>query len=223
MRILVVEDDPRIGALLAAGLRAARYAADVARTAEDALHAAKTQSYDAIVLDLGLPDQDGLAVLRRARAAGVRAPVLVLSARGEVEDRVAGLDAGADDYVPKPFSLEEVVARLRALFRRGQPAPVTLAAADLVIDPARLRAVRAGRPLDLTPKEFALLEYFVRNQGQVLTRRMIGEHVWDMNFEASSNLIDVHVARLRRKVDGAGGRPLIQTIRGVGYVLRAEP
>jgi DNA-binding response OmpR family regulator len=223
MRILVVEDEARIGDLVAAGLRAERYAVDLVRTAEDALHAAKTEPYDAIVLDLSLPDGDGLDVLRAARGAGVRTPVLILSARGEVEDRIAGLDGGADDYVAKPFSIEEVVARLRALFRRGQPAAPALAAGDLTLDPTRHTAVRGRRALDLTPKEFALLEYFLRNQGQALTRRMIAEHVWDMNFEAGSNLIDVHVARLRRKVDGGAKSPLIHTLKGVGYVLRDVP
>lgn len=223
MRILVVEDELRIGDLLAAGLRAERYAVDLARTAEDALHAAKTEPYDAIVLDLGLPDGSGLDVLRATRKAGIRTPVLILSARGEVEDRIAGLDCGADDYVAKPFSLEEIVARLRALFRRGQPATVSLAAGDLVIDVGRHTATRGRRTLDLTPKEFALLEYFLRNKGNALTRRMIAEHVWDMNFDAGSNLIDVHVARLRRKVDGPAQPPLIHTLKGVGYVLEVRP
>ena len=224
MRLLVVEDDERVGALLAGGLRGAGYAVDLVRTAEDALHApAEPATYDAIVLDLGLPDGDGLDLLRKLRAGGARAPVLILSARGEPADRIAGLDLGADDYVAKPFLLDEVLARLRALFRRGQPAPAQLAAGDLVLDVARHSATRAGRALDLTAKEFALLEFLLRNQGHALSRRMIAEHVWDMNFDACSNLIDVHVARLRRKVDGPFAPALIQTIRGVGYVLRGAP
>jgi two-component system copper resistance phosphate regulon response regulator CusR len=222
MRILVVEDEPRVGELLASGLRAERYAVDLVRTAEDALHEAGSAEYDAIVLDLGLPDENGLDVLRKLREGGTRVPILILSARGETADRIAGLDLGADDYMAKPFSIEEVIARLRALFRRGQPAATSLAAGDLVLDLARHTAVRANRPLDLTPKEFALLEFFLRNKGRALTRRMIAEHVWDMNFEAFSNVIDVHVGRLRRKVDGPFEKALIHTIRGVGYILRED-
>jgi len=224
MRILVVEDDPEIADLLCRAVRRVGWAPDLAQTARAALEAIRIVEYDLVVLDLGLPDGDGLEVCRRARAAGRRVPVLMLTARGSLPDRVEGLDAGADDYLTKPFAVDELMARLRALARRPQSvlAPV-LAVDDLELDSAARRARRGSRELRLTSREFALLEYLMRETGLVLSRGRILEHVWDDNFDPVGNAVDVLVGRVRRKVDGAGARPLIHTVRGVGYVLTADP
>jgi DNA-binding response OmpR family regulator len=223
VRLLVVEDDPSVGASLVRALERAGYAVDLAQDGEDGLHRASGGGYDAVLLDLRLPRLGGLAVLEQLRARRVSAPILVITARDTLADRIAGLDAGADDYLVKPFAVEEALARVRALLRRGRAErAAVLAFEDLALDPASRAAKRGGRQLDVTPREFAILEYFLRNPEIVLTRAMITEHVWDDRFESFSNVIDVHVRNLRRKID-ALGKPLIHTVRGAGYVLRSEP
>jgi two-component system OmpR family response regulator len=219
VRILVVEDERKLADLLARGLREEGHAADVATEGEQALWMAQAAPFDAIVLDVMLPGIDGFEVCRRLRASDVWAPVLMLTARDAVEDRVAGLDAGADDYLMKPFAFDELLARLRALTRRA-PAerPTTVEVADLRLDPAAHRAWRAGVELDLSAKEFALLELFMRNPGVVLSRDQLLDGAWDMSFERRSNIIDVYVRYLRGKI----GRDSIDTVRGRGYRLR-EP
>jgi heavy metal response regulator len=223
MRVLVVEDELRVRSFLERGLQEAGFAVDVAADGEDGLRLALVHPYDAIVLDLMLPKRDGLSVLRELRGAGRATPVLVLTARDEVDDRVRGLDAGADDYLPKPFAFAELLARVRALLRRGTARPSLLEIGDLRIDLLSRKAVRAGVKLELTQKEFALLEYLARHEGEVVTRTMISEHVWDMNFDSFSNVIDVYIRYLRRKIDEPFGTKLIHTRRGVGYVLTASP
>jgi two-component system OmpR family response regulator len=224
MRVLVVEDEPKMAGLLKRGLAEEGYAVDVAGGGADAIWAATENPYDAIVLDVMLPDFDGLEVCRRLRAAGRWAPVLMLTARDAVHDRVAGLDTGADDYLTKPFSFGELFARLRALLRRGaaERAPV-LRSGDLVLDPATHRVRRAATQVDLTAKEFALLEYLLRRAGEVLTRTQLIEHVWDFGYDGDSNVVDVYVRYLRLKIDRPFGRDSIETVRGTGYRLRQEP
>ncbi len=223
MRVLVVEDEPKMAGLLRRGLVEEGYAIDVAGSGEDAVWAATENPYDAIVLDVMLPDFDGFEVCRRIRAAGRWAPVLMLTARDAVPDRVAGLDVGADDYLTKPFSFSELFARLRALLRRGAgERPVALRAGDLVLDPVAHRASRGEAPIELTAKEFALLEYFLRRPGEVLTRTDLIEHVWDFGYEGDSNIVDVYVRSLRLKIDRPFGRDSIETVRGIGYRLRDE-
>jgi two-component system, OmpR family, response regulator len=223
MRILVVEDEPKMAGLLHRALLEEGYAVDVVPTGVDGLWAGTENPYDAIVLDVMLPDLDGFEVCRRLRAADRWAPVLMLTARDSVRDRVAGLDVGADDYLPKPFSFSELFARLRALVRRG-PAerPPVLQVADLRLDPATHSVVRGTTPLTLTPKEFALLEYFMRRAGEVHSRTRLIEHVWDFGFEGDSNVVDVYVRYLREKIDRPFGRDSIETVRGIGYRLRTE-
>ena len=223
MRVLVVEDEVKMGGLLKRGLAEEGHAADVARTGDDALWMAAAVEYDAIVLDVMLPGRDGFEVCRTLRERGVWAPVLMLTARTTVEDRVAGLDAGADDYLPKPFAFAELLARLRALARRGAPErPSVIEAGDLRLDPA-LRTVRRGdTEISLSAKEFALLETFMRRPGEVLSRYQLLEHVWDFDYEKRSNVVDVYVRYLREKIDRPFGRDSIETVRGVGYRLRAE-
>jgi two-component system OmpR family response regulator len=222
MRVLVVEDELRTAGLLRRGLGEDGYTVDVAADGGTGLWQATEFHYDAIVLDLMLPDVDGFEVCRRLRAAGCWTPVLMLTARHAVSDRVRGLDAGADDYVPKPFSLVEVSARLRALTRRGiEPRPAVLEVGDLRLDPARRLAWRGQVELDLAPREFALLELFLRHPGEVLTRTRILETVWDLAYEGTSNVIDQYVGYLRRKIDRPFGREDLLTVRGAGYRLRA--
>lgn len=222
MRLLVVEDDARMAGLLKRGLEEDGYAVDIASDGPDGVWMATENPYAAIVLDVMLPGFDGFEAARRVRAAGRWAPILLLTARTEVEDRVEGLDAGADDYLTKPFSFAELSARLRALVRRGQPErPTVLAVGDLHLDPARRQAWRDDHALDLSPKEFALLELFLRHPGEVLTRTTILDHVWDYAYEGVSNVVDQYVAYLRRKVDRPFGRNDIETVRGMGYRLRA--
>jgi two-component system OmpR family response regulator len=224
VRVLVVEDEVKMAALLQRGLREEGYAVDVASDGREALWLATENGYDAIVLDVMLPDVDGFEVCRRLREAGRWSPVLMLTARDGVADRVTGLDAGADDYLTKPFSFAELLARLRALVRRGAPErPATLQVGDLVLDPATRRVVRDGTPVDLTPREFALLEFLMRHPGEVLSRTRLIEHVWDFAFEGDSNVVDVYVRYLREKVDRPFGRDSIETVRGAGYRLREEP
>ena len=221
VRVLVVEDEVKMAGLLRRGLTEEGYAVDVARTGSDGLWAGTTTSYDAIVLDVMLPDLDGFEVCRRLREQGHWAPVLMLTARDAVADRVAGLDAGADDYLAKPFSFSELFARIRALLRRGpEERPTVLQGGDLVLDPAARSVARGRVPISLTAKEFALLEYLLRHPGEALTRTRIIEHVWDFAFESDSNVVDVYVRYLRQKIDRPFGLDSIETVRGVGYRLR---
>jgi two-component system copper resistance phosphate regulon response regulator CusR len=220
MRILVVEDEAALAGSLAKGLRQAAHAVDLAPTLAEARTKLALESYDALVLDLGLPDGSGLQLAREIRGRGDRLPILVLTARDGVSDRVSGLDAGADDYVVKPFALEEVLARLRALERRApELRPAVLSVGDLQVDPATRSAARAGAAIPLTTTEYALLEYLARHAGSVLGRADISAHVWDENYDPFSNVIDVYVARLRRKLDRPGLRPMLHTVRGAGYTL----
>ena len=223
MRILVVEDEAKLARLLERGLAEEGHAVDVSRTGEDALWMARSVEYDAIVLDLMLPGIDGVEVCRRLRGSEVWSPVLMLTARDAVSDRVAGLDAGADDYLPKPFSFAELLARLRSLARRGQPErPAVLEAGGLRLDPSTRRAWRGEAEIQLSAKEFALLETFMRRPGQVLSRYQLLEHAWDLAYENRSNVVDVYVRYLREKVDRPFGAESLETIRGAGYRLRAD-
>jgi two-component system, OmpR family, response regulator len=224
VRVLVVEDEEKMATLLQRGLREEGYAVDVASDGREALWLATENGYDAIVLDIMLPDVDGFEVCRKLRESGRWSPVLMLTARGGVADRVTGLDAGADDYLTKPFSFAELLARLRALLRRAAAErPAVLRVGDLELDPATRRVVRNGASVDLTPREFALLEFFMRHPGEVLSRTRLTEHVWDFAFEGDSNVVDVYVRYLREKVDRPFGRDSIETVRGAGYRLREEP
>ena len=224
MKILVVEDEPKTGDYLRQGLTEAGLVTDLARDGWEGLSLAREAAYDLIILDVMLPGLDGWALLRELRAAGKTVPVLFLTARDQVEDRVKGLELGADDYLVKPFAFAELLARVRTLLRRGCAAaePTVLTAADLELDLLRRRARRGGRAIDLTAKEFALLELFMRRQGEVLPRGLIASLVWDMNFDSDTNVIDVAVRRLRVKVDEGFDSKLIRTVRGMGYVLEAS-
>jgi two-component system copper resistance phosphate regulon response regulator CusR len=223
VRILIVEDEPAAAALLAKGLREHAYAVDVAGDGHSAIERASVNDYDVILLDVLLPGMNGLEVCRRLRADGLTTPVLMLTARGGVDERVEGLDAGADDYLPKPFHLPELLARVRALLRRG-PAlgAATITVGDLEVDTRARTVTRAGREVPLTAKEFALLEYLARRQGEVVGRADIAEHVWDDSFDPMSNLIEVYVQRLRRKIDAGHLVKLLRTHRGAGYALTAD-
>jgi two-component system OmpR family response regulator len=220
MRLLVVEDEPEVSAFLLRVLREAAWAADAARTGAQALKALAAGEYDLVILDLGLPDIDGFEVCRVMRERGDRTPVLILTARDAVNDRVRGLDAGADDYLAKPFAVSELMARLRSLARRPVSAlePV-LKIADLQLDPATRGARRGNTEIALTAREYALLEYLMRNPRQILSRAKILGHVWDDNFEPVANAVDVLVGRVRRKVDRPGTVPLVHTVRGAGYTI----
>jgi two-component system OmpR family response regulator len=221
MRVLVVEDDPKMAGLLRRGLLEEGHAPDIANLGDDALWMAKAVEYDAIVLDLLLPGIDGVEVCRRLRQDGVWSPILMLTARDGVEDRVAGLDAGADDYLPKPFSFVELLARLRALVRRGSPErPSVLEVGDLRLDPATRQVWRGETEIHLSAKEFSLLETFMRRPGDVLSRDRLLEHAWDYAYENRSNVVDVYVRYLREKVDRPFDRDSIETVRGMGYRLR---
>jgi DNA-binding response OmpR family regulator len=223
MRLLVVDDDASILQFLKRALSEAGYQVDAANTAKAAEVLALEGIHDAFIVDLGLPDLDGLELIARCRAQGSSAPVLILSARRTVDERVKGLEQGGDDYLTKPFALAELLARLRNLLRRSAPAhhdAVRLAAADLQLDLVRREARRGDQLLQLTPQEFSLLEYLCRNEGRVVTRTMILDHVWQMRIDPATNVVDVHIYRLRNKVDYDAAHPLIHTIRGVGYVLK---
>ena len=224
MRLLLVEDDEKLARAVARGLRHEGYAVDVAPDGDAALLHAGVWAYDAIVLDVMLPLRDGIRVCADLRDRGCWAPVLMVTARDQVCDRVRGLDAGADDYLAKPFAFDELLARLRALLRRA-PAerPARLEVGDLVVDPASHEVTRAGMAVELTAREFAVLEYFVRHRGQAVTRARLLEHVWDENYAGSTNVVDVYVGYLRRKLEQPFGRPMIHTLRGVGWTLEATP
>jgi DNA-binding response OmpR family regulator len=223
MRILVVEDDARMADMLDRSLREQGYAVDVAHDGERALYQAAVNAYDALVLDVSLPRRDGLAVAQQLRAKGSRVPMLMLTARDTVRDRVAGLDAGADDYLTKPFELDELFARLRALLRRmPELLPTEIRVADLVLDTRSQTVTRAGVPIALTAKEYAMLEFLARHAERVVGRAELTDHIWDEHHDPLSNAIEVYVNRLRKKIDGPGATPLIHTHRGAGYRLGAE-
>ena len=223
MRVLLVEDEPRIAGFIAKGLRERAYAVDVARDGEEALYYAGVNDYDLVILDVMLPIKDGYGVCRELRGSGFRSPILMLTALDAVDDRVAGLDSGADDYLTKPFDFKELLARLRALSRRStQIRPEVLQVADLTLNPENHAISRAGKRISVTAKEYALLEFLMLNQNRVVNREQIAQHVWDENFDPFSNIIDVYVRRLRAKIDAGFARPLIHTRRGEGYILTAE-
>ena len=223
MRVLLVEDEKKVASFIKKGLEEHGYAVDYGADGTSGLVMALDQIHDLVILDINLPEIDGLSVLRQMRAKKVVTPVLLLTVRATIEDKVIGLDTGADDYLAKPFSFEELLARVRALLRRGSEtkSPV-LTVADLVLDPASRQVFRGGDRIELTSKEFAILEYFIRNSGRVLTRTMIIDHVWDYDFDADTNVVDVYVNYLRKKIDAPYQPKLVHTIRGTGYVLREE-
>jgi two-component system OmpR family response regulator len=224
MRVLVIEDDPDVGAYLVKALREVGAVVDHAPNGKEGLFLAAGEPYDVLVVDRMLPGLDGLSILRTLRASGNAVPALILSALGDVDDRVAGLRAGGDDYLVKPFAFAELHARIEALLRRGRPeaAATTLRVGDLEMDLLPREVARAGRRIDLQPREFRLLEYLMRNAGQVVSRTMLLENVWDYHFDPQTNVVDVHVSRLRRKIETAGEAPLLHTVRGAGYMLRAD-
>jgi len=223
MRILVVEDEAKVASFIRRALEEESYAVDLSADGLKALDLARTESYDAIVLDLMLPGLPGLEVLKRLRKDKIQAPVLILTAQTQLNQKIAGLDAGADDYLTKPFAIEELLARVRALLRRGSgEAAGILQVDDLILNPATREVTRGGQRIELTTKEYALMEYFMRNPGRVLTRPMISEHVWSLDFDTFTNVIDVYVNYLRNKVDRGRDRKLIHTVRGSGYVLKTE-
>ncbi len=223
MRVLVVEDEAKMASLVRRALERDGYAVDVATNGQEALWLGTENEYDAVVLDVMIPEPDGFEVCRELRARGRWAAVLLLTARDSVDDRVTGLDAGADDYLPKPFSFAELAARLRALTRRGVlPRPSVLEVGDLALDPASRRVRRGSVEIDLRPKEFVLLELFLRHPDEVLTRAAILEHAWDFAYDGTSNVVDVYVRYLREKIDRPFGRQSIETVRGVGYLLRSS-
>jgi DNA-binding response OmpR family regulator len=223
VRVLVVEDDTSIADFVVRGLREAGFAVDHAPDGEAGLDAAVREPYDAAIVDLMLPRRDGLSLIDELRRRGVMTPVLILSARRSVDDRVRGLQAGGDDYLTKPFAFAELLARVQALVRRATraPEPTTLTVDDLVLDLLSHRVTRGPTPLDLRPREFALLEYLMRNAGRVVSKTMILSHVWDYSFDPQTNVVDVLVSRLREKIDRPFEKKLLTTVRGVGYVLRA--
>jgi two-component system, OmpR family, response regulator len=224
MRLLVVEDDPTIASFVSKGLEEAGFAVDVAVDGTRGLHLALTEPYDAAVLDVMLPGRDGLSVIEELRRRRVNVPVLILSARHSVDDRVRGLQAGGDDYLTKPFAFSELLARVQALIRRaqGSPEPTRLTAGDLSLDLVTRRVERAGRAIELRPREFALLEYLLRNAGRVVSKTMIMAHVWNYSFDPRTNVVDVLVFRLRERVDKDFEPKLIHTVRGIGYVLKVD-
>ncbi len=223
MRILVVEDQKKIASFIQQGLAQHGFAVDVVHTGEEGFFNATTESYDAMVMDVMLPGRDGLSILKSLREKGLTLPVLILTARSELNERVQGLNAGADDYLTKPFYVEELVARMHALLRRasGTPASV-LKAGPLSLDMLTREARRGTEIIELSAREFSLLEYFMRSPGRVLTRSQIGQHVWNLHFDTGSNMVDVAVGRLRRKIESSNGKPLIETVRGAGYRFKGE-
>ncbi len=223
MRLLIIEDEKKVARFIKKGLEEEGYAVDLAFDGEEGLAMVLDQVHDLIILDIGLPKIDGLQVLKMLRERKVPTPVLLLTVRATIEDKVLGLDSGADDYLTKPFAFQELLARVRALLRRkAEAGPPLLRIEDLVLDPARHLVTRGGERIDLTSKEFALLEYLMRNAGRVLTRAMISEHVWNYDFDTETNIIDVYVNYLRRKIDSGREKRLIHTVRGSGYVFKSE-
>jgi DNA-binding response OmpR family regulator len=226
LRILVIEDEAKISHALKEGLERAQHEVAITRTGEEGFYLASTQNFDLLLLDLMLPGRDGLEILRTLRARGLKTPVMILTARDALSDRVQGLDTGADDYLVKPFAFPELLARIRALLRRGRAEPaMCLKLADMEMDIATRKVTRHGKVLELTTREFELLEYLLRHQGQVVSREMLAREVWKEPSRATplDNVIDVHIARLRRKVDEPFSQRLIHTVRGVGFLLREEP
>ena len=221
MRFLVVEDEKRIADFLSRGLESAGYAVDVAYDGNTAIEMVHQTEYDLVILDMMLPDMDGLQVLEKIRNRKTSPPVLILSARGGVDDRVKGLELGADDYLVKPFAFVELLARVRVLLRRGQPTPERLQVGDLILDCIRRKVARAGENIELAPKEFSILEYMMRNRGRPLSRTMIVEHVWDMDYDGLTNIVDVYIRHLRSKIDDKFPIKMIHTVRGIGYMLDA--
>src|ERR1700729_2546747 len=221
MRILVVEDEKRIADFLTRGLQGAGYAVDSAANGATALELVHTTDYDLVILDIMLPDMDGLKILEKIRNRKVGPPVLILSARGAVDDRVKGLELGADDYLTKPFAFVELLARVRALLRRGQPTPERLVVGDLTLDCIRRKVTRSAESIELAPKEFSILEYLMRNRGRPLSRTMIVEHVWDMDYDGLTNIVDVYIRHLRSKIDDKFPMKMIHTVRGIGYLIEA--
>ncbi len=219
MRILVVEDEKRIADFLGRGLESAGYDVDIAPGGQTAIDLVHATDYDLITLDMMLPDMDGIRVLEKIRNRKTNPPVLILSARGAVEDRVKGLELGADDYLTKPFAFVELLARVRVLLRRGQPTPEKLLVGELTLDCIRRKVTRSGDTIELAPKEFSILEYLMRNKGRPLSRTMIVEHVWDMDYDGLTNIVDVYIRHLRSKIDDRYPTKLIHTVRGVGYML----
>ncbi|OGQ48018.1 MAG: DNA-binding response regulator [Deltaproteobacteria bacterium RIFCSPLOWO2_02_44_9] len=222
MRILVVEDEKKVAGFVKKGFEEESYAVDIAYDGVEGEYLATTNDYDAIVLDIMLPKKNGMDVVKDLRTRGIKTPVLLLTARDAVEDKVKGLDSGADDYLSKPFAFEELLARVRALMRRKEYSIVELKFADLALDQATRKAKRGSMEIDLTSKEYGLLEYFLRNPNKVLTRTMIAEHVWDYTFDTDTNVIDVYVNHLRNKIDKDSSKKLIHTVRGIGYILKEE-
>jgi two-component system copper resistance phosphate regulon response regulator CusR len=221
--VLVVEDDRRVASFVQRGLEQEGFAVDVLYEGDEAGAHAATVDYDCVVLDLMLPGRSGLQVLRDIRARKSTLPVLVLTAKNAPEERVVGLDGGADDYMGKPFSLAELTARIRALMRRGKTVETKLRVGDLELDVIRRKVTRGGKPVDLKPKEFALLEYLMRNSDRPVTKSLIIEHVWDIHFDSISNVVEVHINSLRNKIDRGWDLPLIRTVRGVGYMVTDQP
>jgi DNA-binding response OmpR family regulator len=222
VRLLFVEDDDALRTIIDRGLREAGYAVDAFASGTDALLASQLSPYDVAIVDIGLPDLDGFELCRQMRLAATSPPILFLTARDAVEDRVTGLDLGAEDYVVKPFAFPELLARIRVLLRRGPAGPPVLTAGDVTLDPASRVVTRRGIEVLLTAREFALLEYLMRNSGQVVTKTMIADHVWNSELEAESNFIEVYIYTLRKKLDVLGSAPIIHTLRGVGYRLHAS-
>ncbi|PLX98021.1 MAG: DNA-binding response regulator [Desulfuromonas sp.] len=223
MRILIVEDEKKVASFVKRGLEEEQYAVDVAYDGEEGLYMASNNPYDLLILDIMLPKKDGLTVVKELRAKDITTPILCLTAKDKVEDVVSGLDSGSDDYLAKPFAFAELVARVRALLRRpSQDRGAEIAFSDLRLDPVAHKVWRGDQEIVLTAKEYALLEYFIRNPNKILTRTMIAEHVWDYNFDSFTNIIDVYVNYLRKKVDKDHDKKLIHTVRGVGYVLKED-
>jgi len=222
MRILLVEDDPEIARFVVRGLKRETFAVDHAANGEDGLHLALTEDYDAAVVDIMLPRLDGISLIRKLRSAGRNTPVIILSAKRSTEEKVEGLRSGSDDYLAKPFSFTELLARIQALIRRaaGTPETTCLMVGDLRLDLLKREVTRSGRAIILQPREFALLEYLMRNAGRVVSKTMIIEHVWDYNFEPQTNIVEVGISRLRNKIDRDFDQPMIHTIRGAGYVVK---
>jgi two-component system OmpR family response regulator len=224
MRILLVEDDPKIASFIIKGLKAEGFAVDHENNGEDGLHMALTEPYDAAVIDIMLPKIDGLRLIQNIRGEKLKTPIIILSAKGEVDDRVKGLQIGADDYLTKPFAFSELLARLQALIRRSSDAtePTKLTVADISMNLIAREVVRAGRKIDLQPLEFSLLEYLLRNAGRVVSKTMIMEHVWDYYFDPQTNVVESRIYKLREKIDKGFPTKMIHTVRGVGYVLKED-